>query len=284
MDIHDLVQENDQVATLPDIFFRLREVMDDPKSSFDEIAEIIGYDAGLTARLLKIVNSAYFGFSNRIATISHAISIIGMDQLNDLVISTIVINKFKGISDETINMRSFWEHSLACGLAARALAVHKKESNPERFFVAGLLHDIGRLTLCIKCPEKVQEAFQLSKAEDLALPLAERRVMGFDHAMLGGLLLRAWQLPKSHEEAVAFHHQPSRAPEYRFEAAMVHVADIIANTLQIGCGVETSIPCLENEARELTEIGENIFFSSVMKEVVLQFEEASGVFLESIPQ
>lgn len=280
INIHSLIDGHDRLPTLPEVYFRLKELIDDPNSSFEEIGEILGHDAGLSVRLLRIVNSPYFGFRSKIDSISYAVSAIGMDQLANLVLSTVVVDQFRGIPDSLINMRSFWEHSLACGLAARIIATNRNEPNTERFFVAGLLHDIGRLLICMRIPDKFMASMQRAKSCEKHLYLAEREVMGFDHAQAGALLLKTWNLPQCLEEAVGFHHRPSKARNHRLEASVIHIADIVANTLQLGSGGENDIPTLDSAARELTEMGESLFFSAIMKDVVKQFEQAARLFLQ----
>lgn len=152
MDIQELFKDETTIPSLPEIFYQFKQAIDDPESSFEEIGEIISNDPGLTARLLKIVNSAFFAFPQQIETISHAIGIVGREQLNDLVLSTVVMAQFKDIPQNLIDMESFWRHSIACGLSARIIASQKREANPERFFVAGLLHDIGLVVMCNKLP------------------------------------------------------------------------------------------------------------------------------------
>ena len=110
----DVVGMAGEMATLPVIFVRINEAVENPNSSFSEIAQIISGDSALSARLLKIVNSAFYGFSNKIETISHAITIIGTAQLRDLVLATAVIEKFQGLPSKNINMKSFWLHSISC--------------------------------------------------------------------------------------------------------------------------------------------------------------------------
>jgi HD-like signal output (HDOD) protein len=157
MIIQELFQEETLIPSLPEIFYQLKQAIDDPESSFDEIGKIVGNDPGLTARLLKIVNSAFFGFPQQVETISQAIGIIGREQLSDLVISTVVMNQFNNIPQSSLNMESFWKHSIACGLSAQNLALAIGEANLERYFVAGLLHDIGRLVIGIELPFKILE-------------------------------------------------------------------------------------------------------------------------------
>ena len=152
MDIQTLLDDDLSIATLPGVYHQFQEAMGSDNTSFDKLGEIILHDSGLTARLLKIVNSAYYGFSEPIEKISDAISVVGTEQLSYLVLSTVVTGKFKSIPESVLNMESFWQHSIACGLIARELASYKSSLEPEKFFVAGMLHDIGQIILCSKLP------------------------------------------------------------------------------------------------------------------------------------
>ncbi|MFQ5673025.1 MAG: HDOD domain-containing protein [Nitrospinales bacterium] len=277
--IQDLIEGDKQLAALPAIFFQIKEVIEDPESSFFDVSEVISRDPALTCRLLRIVNSTFYGFPNQIVTISHAIGIIGLDQLSDLVLSTLVIDQFRETPDSVMNMRAFWEHNLACGLAARLIASYKNELNPERFFVAGLLHDIGQLAICLKAPEQALEAFNLSKSKDCLLHTAESEVLGFDHAAVGDALLRTWNLPEIHVETAAHHHKPGEANTHSLAASVIHIADIIAKALDKDIGHETFIPPLDEHALKASQVGESIFISTIMRGVVTRFEEAARVFL-----
>ncbi|TNF36982.1 MAG: HDOD domain-containing protein, partial [Gammaproteobacteria bacterium] len=146
-DIATLLRNTPKLASLPTVYNKLNEAVDSPTSSSQDIADIIMEDSALAARLLKLSNSAFFGFPSRIDTISQAVTVIGMRELRDLVLATSVVSMFKDIPTNLVSPESFIEHSIATGVAARVMATHRRESNVERFFVAGLLHDIGRLVL-----------------------------------------------------------------------------------------------------------------------------------------
>ena len=282
MDIQELFQEGTLIPSLPEIFYQFKEVIDDPASSFDEIGEIVGNDPGLTIRLLKIVNSTFFGFSQQIETISHAISIIGREQLNDLLFSTLVRDQFKSIPQSTLNMASFWKHSIASGLFAKNLALGIGEANPDRSFVAGLLHDIGHLVLCLELPLKVLEISQRVKSKDETQHKAEFEVLGFNHADVGGFLMRTWKLPKALEEAVGFHHNPADATEFPVEASIAHVADIFADSLDSGVQDKKNIliPTMDEFASEQLQIPKNSSFPNIKKQVEKELEEVVQVFLQ----
>ncbi len=246
MEVQELFETDVQIPSLPTVYYEFKEAMDNPEGSFDEISSVIATDPGLSARLLRIVNSAYFGFSSQIETISHAIGVIGLEQLNNLVIATVIMERFKGIPDSVMNMESFWKHSIACGLAAKIISSHREEINTEKFFVAGMLHDIGRLIIAMTAPFNILSVFMRCKSENIPLQQSEKDIMGFTHADVGKHLLKTWNLPVFHQEVVGNHHQPEKNPSFCKEASIIHVADHIVNTLALGDSGESAFPCPMN--------------------------------------
>ncbi len=238
----DLLKGMVSVSSLPGIYLRLSEVVADPRSSASDVGKVIGDDPGLTARLLKLVNSAMYGFPTPIETVSHAISIVGTAQLQDLALATSVIRLFASLPQGLVTMDSFWRHSVACGVIARNLATRRREANVERYFVAGLLHDIGRPVLFTQVPDQSRAAMARSHETGVPLFVAEQAFLGFDHTHVGQALLDMWKLPPSLKEAVAHHHYPDRATRFPMETATVHVADLIANALQLGSSGEQAMP------------------------------------------
>jgi putative nucleotidyltransferase with HDIG domain len=281
MNITELIQGDNQLATLPEVFYKLNAAIEDPDCTFDDIGEIISIDPALTIRLLKIVNSAFYGFSTQVETITHALTIIGTDQLTQLVLATAVMNQFKGIPDDLLNMNSFWRHSITAGLAARSIAALSGEYNVERFFVAGLLHDIGRLVFCLKASEETAEI--LKKVEDSGKPLyvEEQAAFGFDHAELGGQLLKEWKLPDRLIEAVACHHLPLNAESHSEEAAVVNLADAIAYSMKLGSSGETFVPPLELKSWESIGLPESLYLPMIKDKIDQQFEDVAHVFLQT---
>lgn len=273
----DLVASTSQIASFPLIFYQINDAINDPETSFSEIATIVNGDAALSARLLKIVNSSFYGFPSKIETISHAITIIGTAQLRELVLATTVMTKFKGIKNSLVTMDSFWRHSIACGLAARIIATLKQEPNADRFYVMGLLHDIGRLVIFISLSEQAKNLVERPPADSKPLYLMEKEDLGFDHADVGKELLQAWKLPPGLEEAVANHHQPSRSSKFSIESVIVHVADIIANAMQLGSSGGRRVPPLEKSAWEQLDIPTSKL-SDILSQVDVQFEDAIHMF------
>ena len=233
-------EEDETIFSLPKVYFELQESLADPDKTFQDLGAIIALDPALAARLLKMVNSPFFGFPSKIETISHAISIIGMDQLTDLALSTLVIHQFRGIPNNLFNMEKFWRHSIACGVVARSIADFRNDKNIERFYLAGILHDIGRLVIFKKEPALARDTFYRSRERQENIYLSEQKLMGFDHADVGRELLKAWKLPMRLVEAVGGHHQPQNAKDFPVEAAIIHTSDYIAHVMQAGSDAEFS--------------------------------------------
>ena len=277
MEIQELFQGDVEIPTLPDIYYDFKQAMEDPEGSFDQISTIISIDTGLTARLLRIVNSAFYGFPSQIETISHAISVVGLEQLNNLVLSTVVMDRFKGISDSVINMESFWKHSIACGLAARVLAGHRKEVNTERYFVAGMLHDLGRLVTAMSSPFSILSVFMRCKSEEIQLHQSEKDILGFSHTDVGEQLLKNWSLPKFHQKVVGNHH-----PSTDLESGILNIADHIANDLKLGDSGEALFPPpLDEEVLALLKLPEEIDINIIKEEVEELFNSTSSIFLQA---
>jgi HD-like signal output (HDOD) protein len=256
-----LVKKTLELVSPPSTYSQLNDLLKDPNSSVDDISAIINTDPALVARLLKVVNSPFYGFPSQISTISRAITIIGTRELINLVLATSVINSFKGIPEDLINMRVFWRNSLACGIAAKALAKRCGYRATERYFIAGLLQNIGSLVLYQSMPEIAREAINSSRFGHEAIFKAEQRLLGFNHADLGATLIKAWRLPSSLAETVQYHHTPSTSVEFPVEVAIVHIADIIVSSAQLGHAGDPHVPPIVPEAwtllgLELTDIPE----------------------------
>jgi len=218
----------------PEVCIRLLDLVDAPKSTAHEIGEVIGSDPNLSARLLKLVNSSFYNYSGRIDTLSRAIAIVGMRELYSMAISVAAIRAFSKIPAEIINMDTFWRHSLFCGIIARNLGKRCGVLHPERLFVGGLLHDIGTLVLFARAPEKAKELLLISEGSEQTLVYAERQEYGFDHADLGGMLASLWNLPNNLVEAISCHHEPLEAVFSKQQAAIVKIADILADRSELG--------------------------------------------------
>jgi HD-like signal output (HDOD) protein len=239
--LHDWVNDSLGLVSPPDVCAQLFELLDSPDASAREISDLIGRDPNLTARLLKIVNSPFFGFTKRVDTVTRAVALVGMRELYNLVIAVSAVSTFSNIAVTLVNMDTFWRHSVYTGLLARAIAKRRAVLHPERLFVAGLLHDIGSLIVYQRVPELIPDLLCSANHDEEALHRVELEALGFSHADVGGLLLQAWLLPPNLQLAVRCHHQPADAAHVSDEASMVHVANVLANRSPESAFCETSV-------------------------------------------
>ena len=245
--IQSLLYEADMPA-LPEVYARLTAVTAQPGSTTAVISAVIQSDPGLAEHLLKLANSALFNFPRRVETLVDAVHLIGAPHIGDLALGVIVVGMLDEVNSDLVSIKSFWRHNIACGIAARVIAILRQEQPIERFFVAGLLHDIGSLMLYPYINEGALMALLRDRDRHVPLYRLERAVLGFNHADLGAALLRQWALPDALQEAVAFHHAPSHAPHDAMLAAAVHVADIIANAMELGSRGQRRVPPLSPQA------------------------------------
>jgi len=254
----ELLSRDVKLVSLPEVFMRINQALQDPASTTGEIADLIGSDPSLSAILLRIVNSAFYSralraamhqFPTKVDSLPRAVSLVGSAQLGVLALGVSVLARFNDIPAGLIDMKSFWRHSIFCGILAKILAEKKQEPDCERFFVASLLHDIGRLIFYRYYPVLSGEALVAARVRAMSLTEVEREVMGFDHAVVGGLLLKKWNYPSSLEKSVRFHHEPGSVFIID-EPAVVHVADCITVALDMGSSGERLVPPLNAEAWE----------------------------------
>ncbi|MEQ8497675.1 MAG: HDOD domain-containing protein [Gammaproteobacteria bacterium] len=222
----------------PDVCMRVLELVRSERASADDIAQVVATDPALTVRLLRIVNSPLYGLRGRIETVPRAVTVLGIDALSSLVVAVSAVASFGRIPSKLVNMDTFWRHGVLCGLIARALARRARVLHPERLFTAGLLHDIGSLVLYHQVPDTMRGLLTAADGAEQRLYDAELATFGYAHAQLGGLLLESWGLPATLHDAVTWHHEPARAEHAPIEAAILHLAEKLANHGGLGAYCE----------------------------------------------
>ena len=262
-----LVERTKDLVTLPEVALRIAQIVEDPASSANDISREIGLDAALTARLLRVANSAAYGHAGKIGTLPRAVAILGMRQVRDLAVGLTAIRAFDGISNELVTMDSFWRHSVLCAVAAGQIAARGPRKVDNCSFVAGLLHDIGQLVLFSQAADLGRRALLMSvdSIDDLEVFRCEREVMGFDHAAVGGTLARKWGLPRALQECIEFHHEPDRAQEYPVEVATVHIANTLAVLAEIDSMDLNDAPRIESAAVLATRLTEHNLIEIVLE-------------------
>ncbi|MGD2119192.1 MAG: HDOD domain-containing protein [Chromatiales bacterium] len=228
----DLVRGKVELPSLSEVFRQFTEKLDDPSACAEDFSEIISTDPALTARVLQLVNSAYYSFSSEITDIPHAITILGLNDLRELVLMISVVEFFEGLPNDLINMHAFWNHSVLTGLIGKELQRVPVVKTTQSMFTAGLLHDVGSLVIYNRLPEMARTSLELHERDKRMRYLVEREIIGFDHAAVGGELMRHWGLPEFLYEAVRFHHAPEKASQFVAEAGLIRLCDRLARLLE----------------------------------------------------
>lgn len=263
---------------IPSIVFELNEVIANPLSSADQMAQVINKSPSLTALLLKIVNSSFYGLPSKVDRVSLAVTMIGSRELSALALGISIISIFKNIPRSHLNMRFFLRHSLACAIVSRLLAAQKNMRQTEQMFTAGLLHDLGRLILFIYFPEETLEVLRYARDTSTCLYAAEKKRLGCHHAHIGKYLLNRWRLPLLLENTVCFHHEPGDSPD-PVPAAIVHVADVLVNALGIGTSGERLVPPLNAQAWAALELPTSCF-DMVAKQAANQLDTLAFLLMD----
>ncbi len=250
-----LIAQIESMPTLPTVALRVMEVTANPGSSANDLMEIIGPDVSLTAKILKIANSPFYGLTREISSLQHAVTVLGFKEIRNMVISTVAFESFKNIKhDNKFDINKFWRHSFCCGLAAKIIAVDLKSSSNE-LFVAGLIHDIGKLVMYIAFP------VEFLKLVDMMSPLklkytafeAEKSVFEIIHDEVGMKLLKKWLFPENLITAVGFHHHPLEADKKSPFPIIIHVADILAHVYE-----------MQEEDEEDNSLDSELFYSDIV--------------------
>ncbi len=198
--------------------------MEDPDYTMAEVAILVGRDPGMATRFLKVVNSPMYRRIRKIETVSHAVSLLGIREVHDIVLGAAVAEAFEGIQTDVMSMQKFWQRSFYCAVMTKLLAIESETPESDRLFAIGLLHDIGHMFMYLAIPEESQNA--ILKAKKLERPLfqVERELLGFDFAKLGAHVMGQWDLPKSIQISTCFQPEPGKADHFALEAALLHLS------------------------------------------------------------
>ncbi|MCF8105005.1 MAG: HDOD domain-containing protein [Desulfohalobiaceae bacterium] len=267
-----LIAKTLHLGTIPDIYYKTIAAINNPEASLDDIAGIVSKDVTLTAKVLQLVNSSFYSLKQRVDTLTWALALIGTNQLMTIVSGVSAVSLFKNIPSELLNVVSFWEHSIACGTAARLLSSYQSgQIDAERFFVAGLLHDIGRLILIQNLPRQYLGLLQQVRKEEIFLFTAETNTFGLDHSQIGAHLAGHWNLPESLGKMIKHHHFPGLDSSLQ-ETSIINLADVIVNALEIGNSGEYFVPIIEPHIFEELKLDKEIL-QPLINEIENQLED-----------
>lgn len=263
-----------KLPTLPTIVSSISDLMSNPNVSVEEINKVISKDASLSAKVLKLVNSPFYGFPRKITTISHAIIVLGFNTVRDLVLSVSVFDTFKGQSN-SFDRQNFWRHSIGVGVTTRLLAKRIGFMKLEEVFLAGLLHDIGKIILDQYANQLFQKVVAKALEKDLLLFDVERAALGVSHTDVGRWLADSWNLPFDQAEVIEYHHNPKLAKNAIHIVRCVHAADVLCRAINVGSGGDNSIPLMEPETWDLLKL-DAVSLPGILEQIDTEIESASA--------
>lgn len=230
--LESLIEEVVDLHTLPVIVLEADRLMRDPRTSAQQVADLLSRDPALAGRILRLVNSPIYGFQKRIGNLTQAIVILGFQTVKNLMLTVSVIESFRTGGSQGFDYPRFWAHSVGCAIAAGEIARLANAPHAEEAYIAGLLHDVGKLVVGQHLPE-LWETIAGHMAAGMPETEAEVEVLGRDHSDIGGMLARAWSLPPSLVDAIRDHHHPGESGAEVSAADVVHLADILVTALGI---------------------------------------------------
>lgn len=259
-DVDSVVASVDQIAALPDITMRIVQAVDDPRSSALQLLKLVSHDPALAAKILRIVNSSFYGMSAEITSLERAIALMGLRTIRNLAVASSMSSLFRGgelCPGHT--PRDLWMHSIAVAVCARDLAREMRLPMVDEAFLVGLLHDVGLLLIHQQFPGELRDICEQSRSGGQPLCELEREMFGFDHPRLGGTLAVKWKFPAMAVAAILYHHNPQDAPvEYRPLTALVYAADTIACQAGEGFALTASGQSLDDDLLALAPVSREV--------------------------
>lgn len=273
-----LVASVKTLLTLPEVYLRVKAVVDDPDSSLTDLVDAVSIDPGITARLLRIVNSAYFNTGVPVDNVHQAVNLLGMKAVHNLVLATSLSSSLSQSSSNTLNMRKFWENSVRCAVFARSIAFECDESEHERLFVNGLLSNIGHQVMYMQMAEQTSIASNKSISSGVVPAEAESEILGFNYAEVGGELLRAWGMPDSIYEVVSHHVAPESTDKFYREASIIQIANVLAQFYDTQLDAEMLLSAIKPAAWQSTGMVPEILLG-IHEEASIELEETIDLLL-----
>lgn len=230
-----------QLPPLSEVVTKVLLSFEQKNIDVDDIANKINLDSGMATRILRVANSAFYGFSNQVGTVHEAVVLLGFHNVRSLVVAAGLIKQFPSTDEQQFDQDAFWRHNIGTGVCARLLA-NSLGKDGALAFTAGLLHDIGRLAMAVYCQEKFSQVVAQCKQNAISMLEAEQAVLGMDHGQIGFAITQRWHFPIAIQAAIRDHHQPEKSAE--FMSDIVHVANVLCHAMDIGNVDNDSVPAI----------------------------------------
>lgn len=279
LELNKMVDKLGEFPTLPTIYTSLLETLSNPRSTVQDVAEVILKDQSSTLKILKIVNSVAYGLQSRVDTISQAIFYIGFSEIKNIVLTLSVIDVFTNTKSLTyFNLVDFWKHSIAVGIISRKLAKLIGIKNTENYFLAGIVHDIGKLFFIHTFGDEYNKVVKYGLDNKLVIWDSENKVYGFNHMDIGEMLADKWQLPATINHAIKYHHS-NRIGEGTPELTVcVHLADVIARIMELGNPGDNQVYPPSEEVWKILNIPPDTF-AKMYNSIITEYRQSVGILL-----
>lgn len=267
--LEKLVEQIDTIPSLPIVVADALQVIDALDAGPKELAAVLYKDQGLTTTILKFANSAYYGFNRKISTITEAIVILGFNTIRSLLLAASVQRAVGGeVKGYDLAQGELWKHSIICAMTARSIARRVGFPGVEQAFIAGLIHDIGKVILSMHVASQFEELMTIVSEQKLNFSQAEKQLFGADHAEIGGLVAERWNLPEDLVDAIAHHHLIEEPAELKTITAVVHVADALCLMLGLGLGSDGLLYQVNSQAVEMLGLSD-----TAIQEIMLEIND-----------
>lgn len=268
--IRERVKKIDGLPVFPATHAEILKLARSDNATSEALADQIKMDPGMLATILKLVNSAYYGLRKKVDSLKVAVSLLGFEEIANLVMSAQVFQNFSGSKNKLgLDMKGFWRHSVGTGFVARSIA-KKIQAESESAFLAGMLHDLGKVVLDKFFPEFYAQVMAKVRQGEVSVYSAEEELLGLTHAEVGGQLALEWKFAENLQNSILYHHKPDDARRYQRLVALVHLADVICRTLQFGSGGDVLIPKIDPAVLDrfsLTEKGITMFAETAKEDL-----------------
>ena len=272
-----LVSGIDRLVSLPEVSIKINHLLTQGDYSSSTLADIISHDPDIAARLLRLVNSSFYGLPSKIDTIARAVTVAGANEVRNLVMATTAMRTFTGIPAELVDMEDFWRHAVSTGVLAQSISELCHTLHSDRLFVAGMLHDLGRLVIYLTLPDKAKDFLLITGGDEWILAETEQEVIGFSHTEVGAELFKAWGLPESFQSISRYHHQPQLAKDHQHDVALVHIALAVARGQMVGFSIDEMLWAIEPAAWDITGLNVDTLRPQI-PEMLQKSEDAIAMF------
>ncbi len=246
-EVRKKLRKMEGLPTLPPIVQKLNTMIEDERVSIQQIAEVIERDQVITTKVLRLANSAFYGFPKKVSTVQNALMLLGINVIKVLITTSSI---FEILHKEDVGL---WEHSIGVAACAKIIAEKTELKDPQEIATAGLLHDLGRVIQKVGFKEEYEALLKaVEQGED---PLeAEMQIFGINHAEIGAFLMRQWSLPDRLIESVGSHHAIEKAKQFRKESAVIHLADVLVNARGYGKTIRKTVPFMNEKVFKLLKL------------------------------